>query len=223
MQNLYVDHTPQVSPPAPEDLVKAIAAERIADPRLRAAVRAVPRALFVPPQVADEAYIDRPLPIAHDQVTTQPSLVARMIAGLALTGNERVLEIGTGLGWQTALLARLADSVWSVERWPDLAEQARVAFERFGVTNAEVVVGDGTLGLPDHAPYDAVIVSAAFPSVPEPLVDQLAEAGRLVQPIGAGGADEVVLFEKRRGKLVRCRVLTGAHFVRLYGQHGFSA
>jgi protein-L-isoaspartate(D-aspartate) O-methyltransferase len=140
---------------------------------------------------------------------------------LRLEGSERVLEIGSGYGWQTALLARLAGFVWSVERWPDLAARAADNLARHGVDNAEVVVGDGSAGLPEHAPYGAVLVSAAFTSVPEPLEDQLAEGGRLVQPIGPGGYDEVILFEKRADGLARRRTVTPAHFVQLQGRHGF--
>jgi protein-L-isoaspartate(D-aspartate) O-methyltransferase len=111
--------------------------------------------------------------------------------------------------------------VWSVERWPDVAGTARANLARHGVENVEVVVGDGTEGLPEHAPYDAILVSAAFPSVPPPLAEQLAPGGRLVQPIGSGGQETVDLFEKGPRGLVRCRTITGAHFVRLYGTHAF--
>jgi protein-L-isoaspartate(D-aspartate) O-methyltransferase len=203
------------------ELAAAISAEGVSEPRVLAAVREVARAEFVPRPLVDRAYSDAPLPIGHGQVTTQPSLVARMVAALELSGRERVLEIGTGLGWQTALLARLARSVWSIERWPDLAEQARASLWRLGIENAEIVVGDGTEGLPDHAPYDAIVVAAAFTSVPAPLTAQLAEGGRLVQPLGPGGAEEVVLFSRTRSGLERRRTLTRAYFVRLRGRHGF--
>jgi protein-L-isoaspartate(D-aspartate) O-methyltransferase len=194
----------------------------VRDTRLLEAIGAVPRAHFVPPDLAGRAYEDSPLPIPHGQVTTQPSLVAKMVEALELTSSDRVLEIGTGFGWQTALLARLAGEVWSIERWDELARTARKNLERHGVENATVVVGDGTVGLPEHAPYDAILVAAAFPQVPAPLANQLAEGGRLIQPIGLGGADEVVLFEKRGGALEQSRLVTGAHFVRLYGEHGFA-
>jgi protein-L-isoaspartate(D-aspartate) O-methyltransferase len=205
----------------PADLVAAARAHGVRDSRLLGAIGAVPRAQFVSPGLAKHAYRDEPLPIPHGQVTTQPSLVAQMVEALELSPSERVLEIGTGFGWQTALLARLAGEVWSVERWPDVARTARSHLERQGIENATVVVGDGSCGLPDHGPYDAILVAAAFPQVPAPLVEQLADCGRLVQPLGSGGADEVVLFEKRGGLLERTRHLTGAHFVRLYGEHGF--
>jgi protein-L-isoaspartate(D-aspartate) O-methyltransferase len=211
-----------VSAPTQADLVETIRADGIRDERLLEAFGAVPRADFVPPELVEDAYVDAPLPIPHDQVTTQPSLVARMVEALALTGSERVLEIGTGYGFQTALLARLAHFVWSVERWPDLAAAAREHLARHGVVNAQIVVGDGSEGLPEQAPFDAVLVSAAFPRVPAPLADQVAPRGRLVQPIGRGGMEEVVLFERGRAGLTARRVLTGAHFVRLYGKHGFA-
>jgi protein-L-isoaspartate(D-aspartate) O-methyltransferase len=206
----------------PADLVTASRAAGVEEPRLLKAIELVPRANFVPPDLAAYAYRDTPLPIPHDQVTTQPSLVARMVEALALSPSDRVLEIGTGFGWQTTLLARLAGEVWSVERWEDIARTARSNLERQGIENAHVVVGDGTCGLPERAPYDAILVAAAFPKVPPPLAEQLAESGRLVQPIGSGGADEVILFEKSSGVLERRRLVSGAHFVRLYGEHGFT-
>ena len=184
-----------------------------------AAIAAVPRSEFVPPEYADRVSLDAPIPIPHAQVTTQPSLVARMVEALSLVGDERVLEIGTGYGWQTALLARLAREVFSVERFGDLAETARAALA--GRENVTIVVGDGSAGLPEQAPFHAILVAAAYSSVPAPLAQQLAEGGRLVQPIGPGGAEDVFLFEKRDGVLHRTRWITGAHFVRLYGRHGF--
>ena len=200
-------------------LVAASRAAGVEDERVLAAIASVPRSDFVPAEHAERADIDTPVPIPHGQVTTQPSLVARMVEALALDGDERVLEIGTGYGWQTALLAELGHAVFSVERFPDLAETARAALA--GRENVHVVVGDGSEGLPEHAPFDAILVAAAYPEVPAPLAEQLAEGGRLVQPIGLGGAEDVVLFEKRGGTLHRVRTVSGAHFVRLHGRHGF--
>ena len=205
----------------PENLVRIITDVGVRDPSLLDALRAVPRAGFVPTTLVEQAYEDKPLPIPHDQVTTQPSLVAKMVEALGLTGSERVLEVGAGYAWQTALLARLCGFVWAVERFEDVAEAARENLARFGVTNAEVVTVDGTKGLPEHAPYDAILVAAAFPSVPRPLEGQLAAAGRLVQPVGPGGREEVVLFEKSTRELVRRRIIAKAHFVRLYGALAF--
>jgi protein-L-isoaspartate(D-aspartate) O-methyltransferase len=204
----------------PEDLVAASRRFGVRDARVLAAIRETPRAGFVPPALAARAYEDSPLPIGHGQVTTQPSLVAAMVEALALTGGEAVLEVGTGLGWQTALLARLAASVWTVERFADLAEAARANLDRHGVSNVTVVVGDGSGGLPDAGPFDAIIVAAAFSRVPEPLEAQLAPGGRLVQPVGPGGNDDVILFERSAAGLVARSTVTGAHFVRLVGAHG---
>ena len=207
-------------PPTPDDLVEVIA-DHVSDGRVLEAFRAVPRAAFVPPGLVREAYVDEPLPIPQGQVTTQPSLVARIVEALRLGGGERVLEVGSGYGFQTAILAYLADFVWSVERWPDLAAAARENLARQGVTNAEVVVGDGSEGLRDRAPFDAVVVSAAFPAVPPPLADQLGMDGRLVQPVGPGGHEEVILFERTDAGLEPVRTITGARFVQLFGRHGF--
>jgi protein-L-isoaspartate(D-aspartate) O-methyltransferase len=202
-----------------DPLVAAARAAGVRDERVLDAIAAVPRADFVPAEYGRYADTDAPIPIPHDQVTTQPSLVARMVEALALTGDERVLEVGTGRGWQTALLARLAREVFSVERFADLAETARAALA--GTDNVSIVVGDGSEGLGEHAPFDAILVTAAYPLVPAPLAEQLAEGGRLVQPIGPGGDEDVVLFEKRGGDLDQVRVITGAHFVRLHGSYGF--
>jgi protein-L-isoaspartate(D-aspartate) O-methyltransferase len=202
-----------------DPLVAAARDAGVRDERVLAAIAAVPRAEFVPAEDADLAEIDTPIGIPHEQVTTQPSLVARMVEALTLEGDERVLEVGTGYGWQTALLAELAREVFSVERFADLAETARAALA--GRENVHVVVGDGSEGLPEQAPFDAILVAAAFPSVPDPLAEQLAEGGRLVQPLGPGGAEDVVLFEKRGGELHEVRFVIGAHFVRLHGRHAF--
>jgi protein-L-isoaspartate(D-aspartate) O-methyltransferase len=205
---------------SPEDLVRALHAEGIRDRRVLAAFRRVPRARFVPPESAGQAYLDAPIWIPHGQVTTQPSLIAKMVAALALTGTERVLEVGTGLGFQTAILAQLAREVISVERFPALAEQARANLAAAGLGHVTVVVGDGTLGVPDHAPYQAIVVAAASPQVPGPLIEQLAPGGRLVHPIGPGGREQVTAFRKEADQLVADARLTAAYFVPLVGAHG---
>jgi len=205
----------------PEKLAAFAEAGGVTDRRVLDAMRRTPRAEFVSAAYADRAYDDWPVPIPHNQVTTQPSLSAAMIAALGLAGTERVLEIGAGYGYQTALLARLAAQVVSIEIWPDLAARARRNLAAAGIGNVIVLVGDGTEGAPDHAPFDAVLVSAAFPRVPPPLAAQLRAGGRLVQPIGPGGAEQVVLYEKDKGGLRPVRVLTRASFVRLHGRHGF--
>jgi protein-L-isoaspartate(D-aspartate) O-methyltransferase len=212
---------PTKSPAGPAELARLVRAVGVSDPRVLEAIGSVPRAAFVPAGEVYRAYRDEPIPIPHGQVTTQPSLVARMLQALALEGRERVLEIGTGYGFQTALLARLGGEVISVERFADLAAAARENLHSQGVTDVEILVADGSGGLPDRAPFDAVLVSAAFTRVPAPLAEQVAPGGRLVQPVGPGGYDDVVLFERGAAGLERRRSVTPAHFVRLYGAHGF--
>ena len=207
---------------SPEELVRVLREEGIRDRRVLDAFRSVRRDRFVPPEQVPHAYEDRPLPIGRDQVTTQPSLVARMVEGLHLSGEERVLEVGTGLGYQTAILAELAGLAHSIERFPDLADQARRNLAAAGVERVMVVVGDGTLGLPEHAPFDAIVVAAASPEVPRPLIDQLNERGRLVHPIGPGGNEVVTAFRKEGAQLVEESRLVHAYFVPLIGRYGLA-
>jgi protein-L-isoaspartate(D-aspartate) O-methyltransferase len=204
----------------PEDLVGTLRAAGIHDERLLDAFRRVPRAVFVPPESRHRAYQDLPVPIAHSQVTTQPSLLALMIQALELRGDERVLEIGTGLGFQAAILARLCRAVVSIEWFADLGEQAQKNLEAGGISNVTVVVNDGSLGLPERAPYQGIVVAAAAPEVSQALVAQLAEGGRLVQPLGTGGNERVAAFVKHAGRLVERATLGGAHFVPLRGAFG---
>ncbi len=196
-------------------LVDAIRRAGVRDPRVLEAFQRVDRRRFVPVPTEHLADIDEPIPIGHEQVTTQPSLVAQMVAALELSGDERVLEIGTGLGYQAAILGTLAREVYSIERLRDLAVQARDNLRAAGFENVVVVVGDGTRGLPEHAPYDAIVVAAAAPGVPPALVEQLKEDGRLVQPMGPGGSEVVTKFRKRGGRLSREASVVGASFVPL--------
>jgi len=209
-------------PAAPADLVLAARAKGVSDERVLAAMAATPRAAFAPPGRAWASCSDQPIPIPHGLVGTQPSLTAAMIAGLDLNGGEHVLEIGSGYGYQTALLARLAADVISIEIYPDIARVARRNLIRRGIANVQVITGDGTEGYREGAPYDAVLVSAAHPEVPPPLIEQLRQGGRLVQPIGTGGNEEVILFERIPAGLRQLRVLMTASFVRLRGSYGFA-
>jgi protein-L-isoaspartate(D-aspartate) O-methyltransferase len=206
--------------PGPEGLIETLRGAGIHDERLLDAFRRVPRSEFVPAESQPRAYFDVPLPIAHHQVTTQPSLLALMVQALALRGDERVLEVGTGLGFQTAILASLCREVVSIEWFADLAKQAGANLRNLGISNVTIEVGDGSTGLAERSPYDAILVAAAAPAVGQPLVAQLAEGGRLVQPLGRGGNERVTAFVKRAGQLVETGVLTGAHFVPLRGVFG---
>lgn len=195
----------------------------IRDARVLAALRSVPRSAFVPAMATVDSEEDEAIPIGCKETTSQPTLCARMIEALALGEEETVLEIGTGSGsgYQTALLARVAGRVVSVEYWHDLAEHARQALTAQNVDTVTVLHGDGGAGAPQYAPFDAVLVSAAFPKVPAPLVEQLREEGRLVQPLGPGGAEEVTLYRRLNGRLMRQQRLLQARFVRLHGAHGY--
>ena len=192
----------------------------IRDERVLAAMREIPRHLFVPQGYERAAYEDRPLPIGEGQTISQPYIVAVMTEQLGLAPQDRVLEIGSGSGYQAALLAGLAGTVISIERLEGVAEQARENLARAGVTGVRIVVGDGTEGYPPEAPYDAIIVTAASPGVPEPLIEQLAEGGRLIAPIGPRDCQDLVKLVKREGK-VETIPLGGVCFVPLIGQFGW--
>ena len=219
MPNLEWPKPPAASG-SPEDLVKALLLEGVEDERVIDAFRRVKQGEFVPAEWTGVAYQDRPIPISHRQVTTQPSLVGRMVAALRLTGTERVLEVGTGLGFQTAILSLLAAEVFSIERFADLSEHARSNLRAAEINNVRVVVGDGTLGLPEYSPFEGIVVSAAAPEVPPPLVQQLSEGGRVVHPVGSGGDEIVMVFRKETDALIREGIVVPAHFVRLIGAHG---
>ncbi len=206
-----------------EKLAKLIAElqeEGITDSRVLDAIRLVPRDLFVPAECRLHAFRNAPLPIGEGQTISQPFVVALMTHALALTGRERVLEIGTGSGYQCAVLAQLSGSVVSLERFPSLSAGARRRLAHLGYRNVHLVVGDGSLGHPPLAPYDAIIVTAASPRVPQPLVDQLAEGGRLVLPVGPQLTQELLLFVKQQGQLVS-RQLGSVRFVPLVGEAGW--
>ena len=201
-------------------LVEQLQAKGIKDLAVLRAISAVPRHLFVPPGVRHRAYEDSALPIASGQTISQPWVQARSLELLRLTGKERVLEVGAGSGYQTALLARLASHVFAVERVAALAYAAKEALDKAGATNATVLVGDGTLGWRSCAPFDAIVVAAASPGIPEPLKEQLAASGRMVIPVGAGETQQLVLVE-REGNSFRETVMADVRFVPLLGRHGF--
>lgn len=192
----------------------------IRDLRVLAVFREVARHLFAPGTGLREAYGDFPLPIGEGQTISQPYMVALMTQSLKLTGREKVLEIGTGSGYQAAILSRLADRVYTVERVAPLAERTGELFERLGYDNISIRIGDGTLGWPEFAPYDAIIVTAGSPSVPSPLVEQLAEGGRLVIPAGSGYSQRLLVLERRGEKIIQ-RDEGGCVFVPLIGEYGW--
>ena len=193
-----------------------IEARGVRDPRVLEALRAVPRHEFVPPEQRMHAYEDRPLPIGEGQTISQPYIVAVMTELLALEGSERVLEIGTGSGYQAAVLGRLAREVYSIEIVPELAARAAKDLERLGYANVHVRQGDGYRGWPEHAPFDAILVTAAPGHVPEPLVEQLALGGRMVLPLGGVFQDLVRVTRGAEG--VRQERLLGVRFVPMTGE-----
>ena len=206
-------------PRSREGLARLIEREGVS-PRVAAAFRAIDRIGFVPDPERADAYRDRPIGLPEGQTTSQPSLIARMIDAAEVGPVDRVLEVGTGYGFQTALLAKIASWVFSIERHPPLAEGARARLARAGIENVSVVIGDGWKGIPEEAPFDAIVVSAAASELPAELGTQLSEGGRLIIPLAATGSDDVILFRKTRGELVRVRLVTPARFVPLVKDDG---
>lgn len=194
----------------------------IHDPAVLAAMRETPREEFVPPELAPLAYADRPLPIGEEQTISQPYIVAYMTEALELTRRDRVLEIGTGSGYAAAVLSQIAERVYTVERLAELARTARDRLERLGYGNIVVHLGDGTLGWPDHAPYDAIVVTAGAPEVPKPLLEQLAEGGRLVIPVGPHPSIQTLVRVRRLGPdTFQREFLLDVRFVPLIGSAGW--
>ncbi|MEK6665121.1 MAG: protein-L-isoaspartate(D-aspartate) O-methyltransferase [candidate division NC10 bacterium] len=194
----------------------------ITDARVLEAMRKVPRHLFVEEALRDRAYGDHPLPIGEGQTISQPYIVGIMTQLLHLTGSEKVLEIGTGTGYQTAVLAELARRVCSVERIASLAARARATLEAMGYTNVWVRTADGTFGWPDEAPFDRILVSAAAPAVPEPLFEQLVEGGRMVLPVGDPFAQTLTVVDRVGGEK-KISADSGCVFVKLIGKYGWEA
>jgi protein-L-isoaspartate(D-aspartate) O-methyltransferase len=192
----------------------------ISDERVLAAMAKVPREHFVPEDVRRSAYNDSALPIGHEQTISQPWVVAAICQALHLGGGENVLEIGTGSGYSAAVLAQLAGHVVSVERVPELGDWARTRLDELGIHNVQVIVGDGSRGYPEGAPYDAIAVHAASPEAPHSMLSELARDGRLVVPIATGSADLLTAFIRENGNL-RQETIGPCRFVPLIGAEGF--
>ncbi len=203
-------------------LIETLQANGITDLAVLRAFDQVARHAFVPSGVAHRAYEDSALPIGNGQTISQPSVHARSLQELRLTGRERVLEVGTGSGYQTALLAQLAEQVFSIERVPALLDRAREILAQLEVRNVSLLLGDGTLGWRDYAPYDGIVVGAASPDVPQPYTEQLGEGGRLVIPIGSREEQVLCVFTRRDGVLER-RDVGPVRFVPLLGAHGWQS
>ena len=203
-----------------EMIEKQVRRRGVTDPAVLAAMQAVPRHEFVAEEIRSNAYADAPLPIGGGQTISQPYIVAAMTAALHLRASDKVLEIGTGCGYQAAVLACLAKDVFTIERRPELASGACARLARLGYSNAHVHCGDGTLGLPEFAPFDAILVAAAAPAIPKPLLAQLAEGGRMILPLGGVEHQELQLIEKH-GDAFPTKMLEGCRFVPLVGYHGW--
>ena len=202
-------------------LVDLLRERGIADLAVLRAFALTPRHLFVPSGIRHRAYEDNALPIGSGQTISQPSTHARYLELLKLTGPERVLEVGTGSGYQTVLLSHLAAQVFSIERVAPLLDAARSAIRAAGARNVSLLAGDGTLGWREYAPYDAILVTAASQEIPDPLLRQLAEGGRLLAPLGERDA-QVLTLVIRRGETLERRAIAPARFVPLIGRHGWS-
>jgi protein-L-isoaspartate(D-aspartate) O-methyltransferase len=210
----------EFGPQRTEMIEKQLRRRGIQDAAVLAAMTAVPRHEFVPKELRSQAYEDVPLPIGGGQTISQPYIVAAMTAALQLRPSDRVLEIGTGCGYQAAVLSRLAKEVFTIERRPELASAASEKLLQFGYANAHVHCGDGTFGLAEFAPFDAILVAAAAPAVPKPLLAQLAEGGRMILPVGDAEHQELQLVEKR-GDAFPTKMLEGCRFVPLVGYYGW--
>lgn len=202
-------------------LVETLQDGGITDLAVLRAFDQTPRHLFVPTGVRHRAYEDSPLPIGNGQTISQPSVHARYLQELKLTGKEKVLEVGTGTGYQTALLSHLASQVFSIERVAPLLDRARDILQQIGTNNTSLLLGDGTIGWRAYAPYDGILVSAATPSIPQPLIDQLAEGGRLLAPVGER-EHQMLRIYTRRGDRIEERDILAVRFVPLLGAHGWS-
>ena len=201
-------------------VAEQLIARGVTDPRVVEAMRKVPRHLFVDEALGDQAYGDHPLPIGDGQTISQPFIVGKMTELLQLSGGEKVLEIGTGSGYQAAVLGELAARVCTIERIPRLAHRAREVLEQLGYANVWVRVANGTIGWPDEAPFDRILVAAGAPTVPPPLFAELAEGGRMVMPVGEVAGQVLKLIEKRGGEM-HTSEHSGCVFVKLVGKYAW--
>ncbi len=199
-----------------------IVSRGIRDARLITAMKKIPRNLFVEEALQSQAYCDHPLPIGEKQTISQPYIVALMTEALQLTGREKILEIGAGSGYQTAILAELAEKVFSIERIRSLAVRARKLLYELGYFNVEIKIFDGTLGWVEERPFDAVIVTAGAPDIPQPLIDQLAMGGRLVIPVGDAFVQDLIRVVKTEDGIKK-EDLGGCRFVKLIGRYGWES
>ena len=204
-----------------QQMVETLVDRGIRDSKVLAAFRKVPRHLFLDEALWPQAYSDYPLPIGEKQTISQPYIVALMTEALGLTGTEKVLEIGTGSGYQTAILAEIADSVYTIERLPDLAKRARKTLDQLKYTNVIIRIGDGTGGWRDESPFGGIIVTAAAPEAPDPLLQQLEIGGRLVIPIGNEQFQDLLVYFKEGEDRYREENLGGCRFVKLIGEHAW--
>jgi protein-L-isoaspartate(D-aspartate) O-methyltransferase len=214
--------SPRVARERERMVEEQLVARGVTDPRVLAAMRRLPREEFVDEALRDRAYGDHPLPIGDGQTISQPFIVGRMTELLRLDGREKVLEVGTGCGYQAAVLAELAARVCTIERIPRLATRARETLERLGYRNVWVRAANGTLGWPDEAPFDRILVAAGGPSVPPPLFEQLAEGGRMVMPVGDEASQVLEVIEKAQGTM-RVTRDSGCVFVKLVGKYAWES
>jgi protein-L-isoaspartate(D-aspartate) O-methyltransferase len=206
-----------------QQMVETLIERGIRDNRVLEAFRKVPRHLFLDEALWPQAYSDYPLPIGEKQTISQPYIVAIMTEALQLTGTEKVLEVGTGSGYQTAILAELADQVYSIERIPGLAKRARKVLDQLMYTNIIIRIGDGTKGWRDESPFAGIIVTASAPGAPDPLMQQLEIAGRLIIPVGDEQFQDLILYVKEAEDRYHEENYGGCRFVKLIGEHGWKA
>jgi len=192
----------------------------IIDPDVLRVMGQIPREQFIPQPYRSQAYADCPIPIGLGQTISQPYIVALMTQQLKVNRDCEVLEIGTGSGYQSAILAKLVKKVYTIERFAALSESAKAVLDRLGISNVEFYVGDGSCGWPEKREFDRIIITASVPRIPEPLIEQLKEDGLIVAPVGPADVQELVVCEKKKGKLAQ-RVICGCRFVKLVGKYGF--